>query len=78
MKAKTNVTVQDQDGNSSKPLLYEGVSLGLKVIDSEQVEGIIDEIFDIHNVKVKYKKGGSGLYCLEKNCSEYDGLHTFI
>ncbi len=24
MKAKTNVTVQDQDGNSSKPLLCDG------------------------------------------------------
>ena len=31
MKAKTNVTVQDQDGNSSKPLLCEVITL--KVMD---------------------------------------------
>jgi len=35
MKAKTNVTVQDQDGNSSKPLLCDGLLdkiMGVKIL----------------------------------------------
>ena len=34
MKAKTNITVQDQDGNSSKPLLVAGFS------EDDYIEGV--------------------------------------
>jgi len=35
--------------------------------------GIVKDISDMHNVFVEYEDcGGSGLYCLDYNCKEFD------
>ena len=34
--------------------------------------GIVKNVSDIHNVFVEYEDGGSGLYCLDYNCKEFD------
>jgi len=34
--------------------------------------GIVRNISDIHNVFVEYEDDGSGLYCLDYNCKEFD------
>ena len=76
MKAKNNVTVQDQDGNSTKPLLYDGIFVGQKVIDEDGDKGTITEIENIYNIYVKYDNGGSGIYCLNGCCN--DRLYAII
>lgn len=46
---------------------------GLKVQDTDGSKGTITEVDDIHNISVEFD-GGSGLYCLDSNCSEYEPL----
>jgi hypothetical protein len=36
------------------------------------VHGHIIDNKDIHNILVEYEDGGSGLYCLDKKCEEFD------
>jgi len=38
------------------------------------VYGIVKEIDDIHNVFIEYEDGGSGLYCLDPSCDEFDPI----
>jgi len=43
------------------------------VYDSElDIYGVVKEIKDIHNIIIEYEEGGSGLYCLDPSCDEYD------
>ena len=37
-----------------------------------EAHGIVREIEDIHNVFVEYNGGGSGLYCMDPACEDYD------
>lgn len=55
-------------------LLISDVYVGLKVIDNDDFTGLVTSCSDIHNVYVDYGDGGSGLYCLDKNCENYDPL----
>ena len=48
---------------------------GLKVIDTDGIIGTIKQSFDLHNVWVVYDVGGSGFYCIDKNCKDYDPLY---
>ena len=57
---------------------YEDVYIGMEVIDKDGDNGIITKIYDSHNIVVEYCKnesndtlGGSGIYCLEKDCKDY-------
>lgn len=57
---------------------YNGDTLvGDKVIDFNSIIGTVESIEGVHNVYVLYgDKGdmGSGLYCLDPSCIEYDPL----
>ena len=67
---------------NENPISYEDVYIGLEVSDEDGDNGIITEIYDSHNIMVVYYNnenndtttGGSGLYCLEKDCKDYDKL----
>lgn len=50
--------------------------VGDNVIDKDGKTGIVVDIRDIHNIEVVYtgKYSGSGLYCVDKNCMDYDDL----
>ena len=63
-------------GNKSKPLLYDGIFVGQKVIDEDGDKGTITEIENIYNIYVKYDNGGSGIYCLNGCCN--DRLYAII
>ena len=55
-------------------MIYNQLKPGDFVYDSDMDEyGIVKEIEDIHNVFVSYENEGSGLYCLDPSCEEYDG-----
>ncbi len=62
--------------NAEKPQLtiprvtHSNLSVGKKVVDSEQNTGIIISIDDIHNVEVHFDNGGLGLWCFAENCDE--------
>lgn len=60
-------------------ILYDDVYIGLEVIDEDGKTGIITKIYDSHNVMVEYDKqndilSGTGLFCLEKDCEDFDIL----
>jgi len=42
-----------ENGNKSKPLLYDGIFAGQKVIDEDGNKGTITEIENIYNIYVK-------------------------
>ena len=65
-----------ENGNKSKPLLYDGIFVGQKVIDEDCDKGTITEIENIYNVYVKYDNGGSGISCLNGCCN--DKLYAII
>lgn len=68
---------KDLTSNDAKPLLYEEIYVGLKVIDEEGHCGNVTEVLDIHNIVVKLENGGEGIYCLNKRCCN-DKLYFFI
>ena len=54
-------------------MLYNKLKVGDIVHDPDmEVHGIVREIEDIHNVFVEYNGGGSGLYCMDPACEDYD------
>jgi len=58
-------------------MLYNKLDIGDYVFDPDMNEhgeyGIVREIHDIHNVFVEYEnEGGSGLYCLDPACEDFD------
>ncbi|MCP4355241.1 MAG: hypothetical protein GY793_06340 [Proteobacteria bacterium] len=48
---------------------------GLKVVDKDKNIGTVKQCFDMHNVWVVYDVGGSGFYCIEKDCKDYDPIY---
>lgn len=49
------------------------IKKGDRIYDSRMdVFGVVKEADDIHNVFVEFEPDGSGLYCLDPSCSEYD------
>lgn len=61
-------------------LTLDNLLIGDKVQDSDFMIGTVVSIENIHNVYISYgQKGelGNGLYCLDKNCPEYDPLFKF-
>jgi len=49
------------------------------IYDSDlEVYGKIIDDSDIHNIIVEYDNGGRGLYCLDKNCLEFDESLKFV
>ena len=62
MKEKTNITVQDQDGNSSKPLLATGLcyvvecSRGSYEDYRTYISGIFLDAFDAEKLKLEIEK----------------------
>ena len=52
------------------------LNVGDRVVDNYGVTGIVVKADDIHNIEVEYdgKYIGSGLYCVDKKCAEYDEL----
>lgn len=61
-----------------KELEFRDIKYGRQVIDSEGHLGKISEIDEIHNVIVEFSDGGSGIYCLDKTCLEYDPLYISV
>ena len=49
---------------------------GDRVVDDDGRYGIVVEAKNIHNIIVEYdgKNIGSGMYCVDKTCIEYDRL----
>ena len=75
--SSTKPTSNDaENGNKSKPLLYDGIFVGQKVIDEDGDKGTIVEIENIYNIYVKYDNGGSGIFCLNGCCG--DVLYAII
>ena len=70
MEAQDNNQIQDQSGNISKPLLYDGIFIGQKVVDEDGDFGVITKIENIYNVYVKYDNGGSGISCMYGCCND--------
>jgi len=77
MSESTKPTLNEsENGNKSKPLLYDAIFVGQKVIDEDGDKGTITEIENIYNVYVKYDNGGSGISCLNGCCN--DRLYAII
>ena len=57
-----------------KQLKFNDCKINLPVFDNTlKLKGIITECTDIHNVCIEYyNNSGSGLYCLDENCKDYD------
>jgi len=55
-------------------MLYNQLEIGDDVYDPDMdAYGIVKEISDIHNVFVEYNdESGSGLYCLDPTCKDFD------
>jgi len=54
-------------------MFYNKLKIGTVVYDEFfEVYGKIIDKKDIHNILVEYEDGGSGLYCLDKKCEEFD------
>jgi len=54
-------------------MFYNQLKIGDSVYDKYfDAYGIVKKLDDIHNVFVEYENGGSGLYCLDPNCEEFD------
>ena len=54
-------------------MFYNKLKIGDYVYDSTfDAYGIIKEHKDIHNIFVEYDNGGSGLYCMDPTCEEFD------
>lgn len=52
-------------------LKYEEMYKGLEVIDTDfNIEGIIEECDDPHNIIVRNGDGSFNLYCLVEDCEE--------
>jgi hypothetical protein len=67
---------EEENGNKSKPLLYDRIFVGQKVVDEDGDKGTITEIENIYNIYVKYDNGGSGIYCFNGCCN--DRLYAII
>ena len=77
MKTDTKPTENTaENGNKSKPLLYDGIFVGQKVLDEDGDKGEITRIENIYNIYVKYDNGGSGISCLNGCCN--DKLYAII
>jgi len=60
-------------------MFYNKLEIGDHVYDKFfDAYGTVKKMDDIHNVFVEYENGGSGLYCLDSNCDEYDGALKLI
>ena len=71
------LNILDTKMTKTRKITFEELKVGIQVQDSDSIKGIVSDIKDIHNVYVLYGKGGvsgSGLYCLDKNCNDYDPL----
>jgi hypothetical protein len=75
-KSTKSISNQAENGNKSKPLLYDGIFVGQKVIDEDGDKGEITRIENIYNIYVKYDNGGSGISCLNGCCN--DRLYAII
>jgi hypothetical protein len=54
-------------------MLYNKLRVGDNVYDPDMdAYGIVKQIPDIHNIFVEYDDGGSGLYCLDPKCEDFD------
>jgi hypothetical protein len=52
--------------------------VGQVVIDAECNVGTVSEADDLHNIRIEYKNGGFGLYCLDPECkAEYSVLWLY-
>jgi len=49
----------------------------LKAKDSDGLTVVIVRKHNIHNVEVEYLHGGTGLFCLDRICEEYDPLYVY-
>ena len=77
MKTDTKPTLNEaENGNKSKPLLYDGIFVGQKVIDEDGDKGTITRIENIYNIHIKYDNGGYGYSCLNGCCN--DKLYAII
>jgi hypothetical protein len=59
-------------------LEFSELTVGMKVIDTDENIGIIKKIKDIHNILVKFETGtgGYGFYCLDDSDEKfYDPLY---
>ncbi len=52
-----------------KMLTFDEIKTGMMVIDLEGEFGIIEEIYDIHNVTVN-KGYGKAIHCIDPNCEQ--------
>jgi len=60
-------------------MFYNKLKIGTAVYDEFfRAHGHVIDNKDIHNVLVEYEDGGSGLYCLDKKCEEFDPDLTLI
>ena len=60
----------------TKELDYKDILLNSIVKDSDGDIGVVISIESIHNIEVEYKNGGSGIFCLDKNCVDYTPLFS--
>lgn len=49
---------------------YKDIVIGMEVIDDDKQKGMVISCDNIHNIYVEFNNGGSGLYCLVKDCIE--------
>ena len=62
-----------------KRLKIINIKVGDKIYDSNlKSEGFIINCDDFHNIVVEYFNGGSGLYCLDYKCNDYDDSLIFL
>lgn len=71
---KDNKTSTDSNG-IIQIVMSSNIHNGLKVTDEDGVIGEVKQCDDLHNIWVVYDNGGSGFYCLDENCKDYDKLY---
>lgn len=56
-----------------REVTVENIYVGASVTESDTIaEGAVVDCSEPHNIMVKYTNGGSGLYCLVKECNNND------
>ena len=57
--------------------MSEWIKVGDKVINKDGDIGIVVNMENLHDVEVEYLGGGVGLYCIDKECPDYEGLELY-
>ena len=60
-------------------MVHNKLEVGDYIYDSTMdIYGVVKKINDEHNIYVEYEEYGSGLYCVNPNCKDFDHSLSLI